>query len=100
MTGNTMLYFSLDGDERAVYPASNFLGVDLASASSMQVSFKKEDGTLNAAIVALTFTGNVKNACQALASAMAGKLNGGLTTIADTEGGKLLHPFTAITNIS
>jgi hypothetical protein len=58
MTGNTMLYFSLDGStRRAVYPASNFLGVDLASASSMQVSFKKEDGALNAAIVALTFTG-------------------------------------------
>ena len=94
-----MLYFSEDENERAIYPASNFLGVDLAAADSLQVSFKKEDGTLDAAIVALTFTGSVKNACQALASAMAGKLNGGLTIIADKEGSKFLHPFTAITSI-
>ena len=100
MIGNTMLYFSLDATQRAIYPTENFLGVDLSGASSLQVSFKKENGALDAAIVELTFTGNVKNACQALASAMAGKLNGGLTIIADTEGGKFLHPFTAITSIS
>ena len=94
-----MLYFSLNDTQRAIYPTENFLGVDLANATSLQVSFKKENGVLDAAIVALTFTGNVKDACQALASAMAGKLNGGLTIIADTEGGKFLHPFTAINSI-
>ena len=51
---NTLLYFSKDADERGIYPAKNFLGCDMTDADTMQVSFLKEDGTADAAIVSLT----------------------------------------------
>ncbi len=95
-----MLYFSRDANERAVYPARNFLGLDMTDATSMQISFLKEDGTLNAAIVDLTIvSGKAKEAAEALAGALAGQSRG-LTIVADAENSNFLYPFTAIPSIS
>ena len=100
MAKETMLYFSLDANERAIYPARNFLGLDMTDATSMQVSFLKEDGTVDAAIVDLTITaGEAKLAAEVLAGALAGQSRG-LTIIADTENSKFLYPFTAVATIS
>ena len=97
---NTLLYFSKDADERGVYPAKNFLGVDMTDADTMQVSFLKEDGTANAAIVSLTVaTGKAKEAAEVLAGALAGQSRG-LTIIADAENSNFLYPFTAIEGIA
>lgn len=97
---NTLLYFSKDANERGTYPAKNFLGCDMTDATSMQVSFLKEDGTLDAAIVDLTITaGKAKEACEVLAGALAGQSRG-LTIIADTENSNFLYPFTAVATIT
>tara|TARA_Y100000004_G_C8918280_1_gene414147 strand:- start:1090 stop:1401 length:312 start_codon:yes stop_codon:yes gene_type:complete len=101
---NTLLYFSKDANERGVYPAKNFLGVDMSDADTMQISFLKEDGTANAAIVSLTVdttNSSAKEACRALAGALAGQNSKrGLTIIADTENSNFLRPFTAIESIA
>jgi len=100
MAKETMLYFSLDANERAVYPARNFLGVDMADADTMQVSFLEEDGTGDAVIVSLTIAaGKAKEAAEVLAGALAGQSRG-LTIIADTENSNFLYPFTAIESIA
>jgi len=100
MAKETMLYFSKDADERAVYPARNFLGVDMADADTMQVSFLEEDGTGDAVIVSLTIAaGKAKEAAEVLAGALAGQSRG-LTIIADTENSNFLYPFTAIESIA
>jgi hypothetical protein len=97
---NTLLYFSKDADERGIYPAKNFIGCDMHNAGTMQVSFLKEDGTADAAIVSLTIAaGKAKEACEALAGALAGQKKG-LTIIADTENSKFMYPFTAIASIA
>ena len=97
---NTNLYFSLDANERGVFPAKNFLGCDMADADTMQISFKKEDGSANAAIVSLTIAaGKAKEAAEVLAGALAGQSRG-LTIIADTENSNFLYPFTAIESIA
>tara|TARA_R100001510_G_scaffold57064_1_gene64009 strand:- start:1068 stop:1364 length:297 start_codon:yes stop_codon:yes gene_type:complete len=97
----TNLLFSVGGNGGAAVsvPAKNFLGVDLSDADTMQVSFLEEDGTLDAVIVALTFTGTAKAAAEALANAMA-KDTRGLITVADGVNSKFLHPFTAIESIN
>jgi len=101
---NTLLYFSKDDNERGVYPAKNFLGVDMADGDSMQISFLKEDGTADAAIVKLTVdttNSNAKEACRALAGALAGQNSKrGLTIVADAENSNFLRPFTAIESIT
>ena len=100
MAKETMLYFSLDENERAVYPARNFLGLDMSSATRMQASFLKEDGALDAAIVNLNIaSGKAKEAAEVLAGALAGN-SGGLAIIADTENSKFLYPFESIHNIT
>ncbi len=99
---NTLLYFSKDANERGVYPAKNFLGCDMTDGDTMQVSFLKEDGTADAAIVSLTVdttNSSAKEACKALAGALAGQKKG-LTIIADTENSNFLYPFTAIESIA
>jgi|TARA_R110002124_G_scaffold280573_1_gene453957 hypothetical protein len=97
---NTNLYFSLDANERAIYPARNFLGLDMTDANTMQVSFKKEDGSANAAIVSLTIAaGKAKEAAEVLAGALAGQSRG-LTIIADTENSNFLYPFTVVESIA
>ena len=98
----TLLYFSLNDTNRLVAPAKNFLGVDMADATTMQVSFLEEDGTADDVTVQLTVdttNSSVKEACRALAGALAGDKKG-LTIIADTENNEFLYPFTAITAIS
>ena len=63
MAKETMLYFSLDANERGMYPAKNFLGLDMTDADTMQVSFKEEDGSADAVIVSLTIAaGKAKEA--------------------------------------
>ena len=100
MAKETMLYFSKDDNERAIYPARNFLGIDMTDATSMQVSFLKETGSANAAIVDLTIqSGKAKEAAEVLAGALAGQSRG-LTIIADAENNIFLHPFTAIASIT
>tara|TARA_R100000697_G_scaffold80028_1_gene92156 strand:+ start:81 stop:392 length:312 start_codon:yes stop_codon:yes gene_type:complete len=101
---NTLLYFSKDANERGVYPAKNFLGCDMTDGDTMQVSFLKEDGTADAAIVSLTVdttNSSAKEACEALAGALAGQNSKrGLTIVADTENANFLSPFTAIESIA
>ena len=101
---NTLLYFSKDANQRGVYPAKNFLGVDMSDGDTMQISFLKEDGTADAAIVSLTVdttNSSAKEACRALAGALAGQNSKrGLTIIADTENSNFLRPFTAIESIA
>jgi hypothetical protein len=100
MEKETFLLFLRDENESMMLPARNFLGVDAdTDTSTLQVSFLKEDGTANAAIITLGFTGTVKEACQALAGALAGQ-NRGLITVADGRASKFLHPFNAIDSIA
>ena len=98
------MYFSKDSIELGVYPAKNFLGVDMSDGDTMQISFLKEDGTADAAIVSLTVdttNSSAKEACRALAGALAGQNSKrGLTIIADTENSNFLRPFTAIESIA
>ena len=79
----------------AAYPAKNFLGCEVFDGNTMQISFKKEDGTADAAIVSIDFLNpksDAHEACKALASALAGN-NGGLTIVADGNKNKVLYPF-------
>tara|TARA_R100000234_G_C4869990_1_gene122891 strand:+ start:173 stop:472 length:300 start_codon:yes stop_codon:yes gene_type:complete len=98
----TNLLFSVGGNGgRAIcVPAKNFLGVDMADADTMQISFLEEDGTADAVIVALTIAaGEAKEAAKVLASAMASGSRS-LITVADGVNGEFLYPFTAIESIS
>ena len=100
MAKETMLYFSKRHDLRAVFPARNYLGIDMSDATSMQISFLKQDGTADATIVDMTIdTGKAKEAAEVLAGALAGQSRG-LTIIADTENNNFLHPFTAVEGIA
>ncbi len=100
MAKETMLYFSLDANERGMYPAKNFLGLDMTDADTMQVSFKDKDGSADAVIVSLTIVaGKAKEAAEVLAGALAGQSRG-LTIIADTENSNFLYPFEAIASIA
>ena len=100
MKKETFLLFIKDDDESHVVPARNFLGVDADSdTTTLQVSFLKETGSPNAAIYQLGFEGPVKEACKALAGALAGQ-NRGLITVADARANKFLAPFNAIDSIT
>ena len=100
MAKETFLLFIRDDNESMMLPARNFLGVDADSdTTTLQVSFLKEDGAADAAIITLGFTGTVKEACKALAGALAGQ-NRGLITIADDRAGKHLAPFTVVDSIT
>jgi len=99
-SGERLLYFAKDFNNRAAYPARNFLGLDMTDADTMQVSFFEEDGTNDAVIVALTITaGKAKEAAEAIANALAGR-SGGVAVIADADNSNFLYPFTAIESIS
>lgn len=100
MEKETFLLFIKDDNESTMVPAKNFLGVDAdTDTSTLQVSFLKEDGSADAAIITLGFTGAVKEACKALAGALAGQ-NRGLITVADARADKFLHPFNALDSIA
>ena len=99
-SGDKLLYFGLSEGNRAAYPARDFLGLDMTDGDTMKVSFFKEDGTSNAAIVALTITADkAKEAAEALANALAGQ-GGGMAVIADADNSNFLYPFTAIESIT
>jgi len=100
MEKETFLLFLRDENESMMVPARNFLGVDAdTDTTTLQVSFLKEDGAADAAIVTLGFTGAVKEACKALAGALAGQ-NRGLIVVADDRDGKYLHPFNVVDSIA
>tara|TARA_R100000655_G_C2870604_1_gene173317 strand:+ start:98 stop:397 length:300 start_codon:yes stop_codon:yes gene_type:complete len=80
-----------NGGAAAAYPARNFLGCEVFDGNTMQISFKKEDGTADAAIVSIDFL-DAHEACKALAGALAGN-NRGLTIVADGNKNKVLYPF-------
>tara|TARA_R100001082_G_C4316086_1_gene139021 strand:+ start:79 stop:381 length:303 start_codon:yes stop_codon:yes gene_type:complete len=100
MEKETFLLFIKDDNESMMFPASNFLGVDADSdTTTLQVSFLKETGGNNSAIVTLGFTGAVKDACRALAGTLAGQ-NRGLITVADKRAGTYLAPFNDLDSIA
>ncbi len=100
MAKETFLLFIKDEDESMMVPARNFLGLDAdTNTSTLQVSFLKEDGTADAAIITLRFTGAVKEACKALAGVLAGQ-NRGLITVVDGRAEKFLHPFNTVQSIA
>jgi hypothetical protein len=99
-SGERLLYFARDNNERAAYPARNFLGLDMTDEDTMQVSFFDETGTNDAVIVALTITaGKAKEAAEAVANALAGR-HGNMAVIADADNSNFLYPFTVIESIS
>ena len=98
----TLLHFAKDEDEFLTVPAHTLLGVDNHSATALRVAFQEEDGTADAVSVLLTVdttNSSLKEACEVLASALAGQSRS-LTTVADSVKGKFLYPFTACTSIS
>ena len=99
MRRENFLHFYKDEDENAFIPASGFLGVDAnADTSTLEVQFRDLDGTDSNTKVTLGFTGGHKEACEALANALAGdKL---VVTVADAKAGIFLHPFNAIDSIA
>lgn len=100
MEKETFLLFIKDDNESTMVPAKNFLGVDAdTDTTTLQVSFLKEDGSADKAMITLGFTGTVKEACKALAGALAGQ-NRGLITVADARADKFLHPFNALDSIA
>ena len=101
MAKENLLYFNRDNNERAAFPAKNFLGCDLSDADTIQISFKDLDGSATPSIVSLNIksAAHVKEACEVLTSVLA-KNNGRLTVVADEEAEEYLYPFTAINSIS
>jgi len=100
MEKETFLLFIKDDNESMMVPASRFLGVDADSdTTTLEVSFEKEDGAADAAIITLGFSGTVKEACKALAGALAGQ-NRGLITVADKRASKFLAPFNDLDSIA
>ena len=95
MKRENFLHFYRDEDESLYIPASSFLGVDAnADTSTLEVHFQSPTGDDTDAKVTLGFTGDHKEACEALAGALAGdKL---VVTVADAKAGIYLHPFNAI----
>jgi len=99
MKKETYLLFQKSNAKTHMVPASNFLGVDAdTDTSTLQVNFQKETGAGDAAIIVLGFIGDVKDACEALAGAMAGQ-NRGLITVANDLTGEYLYPFNVVDNI-
>jgi len=101
MKKDPILYFGLDSNERLAVPASNFLGIDPASATQLQISFKDTDATADGAVVVLNIvsTSTIKEACEVLAGALYGQSRG-LTIVADTENSNFMYPFTSVTSIT
>ena len=99
MAKENLLYFAKDVNERSIYPAKNFLGCDMTDADTIQVSFKRHSGGLDASIVALTIaSGKAKEACEVIASALA-KNDGSLTVVADADNNVFMYPFTAVESL-
>lgn len=100
MAEEIMLYFAKDEDERNTFNAKDFLGVDAADANSLQVSFARRNGALDANLVKLTVdttNSSLQEACKVLAGALAGQESKrGLTIIGDKDNGEFLYPFTDV----
>mgnify|MGYP003657036938 FL=1 len=103
--GQNLIAFVRDANEKAVYPAGRFLGVDTTDGDQMQIFFEKEDGALNAAIVTIDHTDadgvGHKRVCQALANAMAPNKAGTYVTFANDLTKEFIHSdITAIASIA
>ena len=101
MKKDPILYFGKDSNERLAVPASKFLGIDPASTTQLQVSFKDADATADGAVVVLDIDSGstIKEACKVLAGALYGQTRG-LTIVADKDNKSYMYPFTAIENIT
>ena len=101
MKKDPILYFGKDTDERLAVPASKFLGIDPASATQLEVSFKDTDATADGAVVVLNIDSGstIKEACEVLAGALYGQTRG-LTIVAGTEEKSFLYPFISVASIT
>jgi hypothetical protein len=100
MKKETYLLFQKSKTVARTLPVSTFIGVDADSdTTTLDVNFQKEDGTATPVVIQLGFSGDVKEACKALASAMAGQ-NRGLITVANDLTEEYLHPFNVIDSIT
>ena len=102
MAKQTLLYFVKDNNEMIALPAKNFIGAECESASTLGVSFKEEDGTATPVRIILnvdTTNSSLKEACNILASALAGRSRS-LTVVSDDVNGERLYPFTNVVSIS
>ena len=101
MAKENLLYFNKDSNERGIFPAKNFVGCDMHSATAMQVSFKSLDGDASPTIISLEVKSadHIKEACEVLTSVLA-KKDGRLTVVADRNANEFLYPFTAINSIT
>ena len=69
-----MLYFAEDAssgvDTAACYPASTFMGMELATATRVKLTFRAATGAGAISTVAVTFSGKFADACRAIAGAL------------------------------
>ena len=92
----TIVCFVEAAAKKVAYPASNFLGMNCASAGSMELGFEKVDGTAAEELVTLTVTDadgvGFKRAAQAVANALGGYAHAGkFVKIADKLTGEYIH---------
>lgn len=101
MKKDPIIYFAKDSNERLAVPASKFLGIDPASTTQLQISFKDLDATADGAVVVLNIdsSSTIKQACEVLAGALYGQSRG-LTIVADTENSNFMYPFVSVDSIT
>jgi hypothetical protein len=83
-----MLYFAEDEvgavDTAGMYPASTFLGMELVDADSVMLTFRAATNAAKMARITVDFSGNFKDACRAIASALNSNT---MTVVADEANG-------------
>ena len=108
MKGESYLYFSdgLSGtaNDTGVFKGSDFLGAEIASASTVTLKFKAgEVYNTKAAIVTLTLPANLgttnelkfNNVCQTIAGAL-NSAKGNMLVVADDGNNEYIAPFSAV----
>jgi len=91
MIKESLLYFAEDtttSDSAGLYSASSFLGMELASSSTVKLTFKAATNAAAIATVIFTFSGKFKDACRAIAGALNSNT---MTVVADEANGIYLH---------
>tara|TARA_B100000287_G_scaffold167165_1_gene157716 strand:+ start:1530 stop:1850 length:321 start_codon:yes stop_codon:yes gene_type:complete len=92
MAKESTLYFAEDttgADSASSYSASEFLGMEPASASSAALYFKAPTNAAAVDTVTLNFKGRFVNACKAIA----GALNSNTMTVVADEANKVYMTF-------
>lgn len=90
MINESLLYFAEDttaADSAALYSASSFLGMELASATTVKLTFKAATNAAAIATAVFSFTGKFKDACRAIAGALNSNT---MTVVADETNGVYL----------